>query len=75
MKILIIPLNVGFVRKHTYEKGEVKVNDQNHITGKSHGSAHQECKSNLSLTKKIPVVFHNMIYILSFKKLENIISK
>ena len=31
-----------------------------HITGKYRGAAHWSCNINLKLTKKIPVVFHNL---------------
>ena len=59
MEILIILLNAGFVKKHM-KKVKLKVKDHIHIIGKYQGSAHQECNLNLSLTKKIPVVFHNL---------------
>ena len=59
MKILIVLLNAGFVKKHM-KKVKLKVKDHNHITRKYQGSAHQECNLNLSLTKKIPVVFCNL---------------
>ena len=52
MKVLLILGNIGFV-KRPYEKGEVKVKDQNHIT-RYQGSAHQKCNLNLSLNKKNP---------------------
>ena len=49
-------------------------------------STHQECNVNLSLTKEISALFHNlqslkkkickaMIHIVSFNKFENILSK
>ena len=41
MKILIILLNVGFV-KNAGEEGEMKVKSHNYITGKYRESAHQE---------------------------------
>ena len=37
------------------EEGK-KVRDHDHITGRYRGSAH----SNLKLTKKVPVIFHNL---------------
>ena len=52
MKVLIILGNTGFV-KRPYEKGEVKVKDQNQIT-RYRGSARQKCNLNLSLIKKNP---------------------
>ena len=77
MKILIILLNAGFVKKHM-KKVKLKVKDHNHITRKYQGPAHQECNLNLSLTKKSLLCFvicETMIHFLSFKKLENITSK
>ena len=37
-----------------------KVRDHCHITGKYSGSAHWSCNINLKLTKKVPVIFHNL---------------
>ena len=37
-----------------------KVRDHCHITGKYSGAAHWSCNVNLSLSKKIPVIFHNL---------------
>ena len=68
MKVSIILLNTGFVKK-PFEEGAVKVKDHDHVTGKYPGSAHQECNLNLSLSKKILI----MINILTFKKLESMI--
>ena len=69
----ILP-NIGFCKK-TYEEGEVKVKDRDHITGKNE---HQQCNLNLSMSKKFLLcftIFKTMIHILSFMKLETIISK
>ena len=38
----------------------MKAKDLDHVTGKYWESADQECNLNLSLSKKIPVVFHNL---------------
>ena len=67
-----------WICKKENEEGEVKVIDHDHITGKNLEYVHQDCNQNLSLSEKFPVRFHNcktMIHILSFKKLENMISK
>ena len=37
-----------------------KVRDHCHITGKYRGAAHWSCNVNLKLTRKIPVIFHNL---------------
>ena len=40
--------------------GGNKVRNQDHVTGKYRGSVHWSCNINLKLTKKIPVIFHNL---------------
>ena len=37
-----------------------KVRDDCHITGKYRGVVHWSCNINLKLTKKIPVIFHDL---------------
>ena len=49
-----------WVCKKAYEEVEVKVKDHINITWNFWGSSHQECNLNLSLTEKIPAVFHNL---------------
>ena len=61
-----------------HEEGEVKVKDHDHIIGKYQRSANSDCNLNLSLIKKSLLSFRfckTMIHILSFNKLENMISK
>ena len=56
----------------------MKVEGHDHFTGKYQGSAHQECNLNFSICKKSLLCFmicKTIIHILSFKKLENIVSK
>ena len=57
-----------------YDKGEVKVKGHDHIIGKYWGYAHEESNVNLSLNKSSCfIIWKTMIYILSFKTLQNII--
>ena len=37
-----------------------KVRDHCHISGKFRGAAHFSCNANLKITKKVPVIFHNL---------------
>ena len=46
--------------KKIIEDDDDKVRDHCHITGKFRGAAHWSCNINLQLTKKIPVIFHNL---------------
>ena len=71
-----------WIYKSSYEKGDVEVTDHDRITGKNSGSAHQKCNLNLNLNLSLDkksllcfTIFKTMIHILSFKKLENVISK
>ena len=43
-----------------YDEDSVRVRDHCHMTGTYRGSAHQSCNLNFKVTKKIPVVFHNL---------------
>ena len=43
-----------------FDVGDNKVRDRCHITGKYRGSDHWSCNSKLWLTKKVPVIFHNL---------------
>ena len=43
-----------------FAAGDNKVKDHDHVTGKYRGSAHWSCNTNLKLTKKVPVIFHNL---------------
>ena len=43
-----------------FDVGDDKVRDHCHITGKYSGAAHWNSNINLNLSKKIPVIFHNL---------------
>ena len=43
-----------------FDAGDNKVRDHCHITGKYGDAAHLSCYVNLKLSKKIPVIFHNL---------------
>ena len=43
-----------------FDNDEEKVGDHCHVTGKFRGAAHCDCNINFQLTKKFPVIFHNL---------------
>ena len=43
-----------------FDVGDDKVRDHCHIKGKYRGAGHWSCNINLKLTKKVPVIFHNL---------------
>ena len=43
-----------------FDVGDDEVRDHCHIKGKYRGAAHWSCNINLKLSKKIPVIFHNI---------------
>ena len=43
-----------------FDAGGNKVRDHCHITEKYRGSAHWSCSINLKLTRKVPLIFHNL---------------
>ena len=52
--------NNCWIWKKLIDNDDKKVRDQCHITFKFRGSAHWDCNINFQLTKKIPVIFHNL---------------
>ena len=54
------PSNTCWICKKLIDNADEKVREHYHITGKFTGAAHWSCNINLQLTKKIPVIFHNL---------------
>ena len=52
--------NNSWICKKIIDNEDEKVRDCCHITGKFRGSAHWDCNISFQLTKKIPVIFHNL---------------
>ena len=52
--------NNCWIYKKLVDNEDEKVRDHCHITGKFRGSAHWDCNINFQLTKKIPVIFHDL---------------
>ena len=42
------------------DNDDEKVRDPCHISGKFTGAAHWDCNIKFQLTKKVPVIFHNL---------------
>ena len=52
--------NICWICKKLIDSDNEKVRDHCHVTGKFRGAAHWSCNINLQLTKKVPVIFHNL---------------
>ena len=52
--------NNCWICKKFISNDEDKVRDHCHITGKFRRAAHRNCNVNFKLTKKVPVIFHNL---------------
>ena len=52
--------NSSWICDKLFDVGDDKVREHCHITGKYRVAAHWSCNINLRLTKKIPVIFHNL---------------
>ena len=52
--------NTCWICEKLIDDDDEKVRDHCHITGKFRGAAHWSCNINLQLTKKVPVIFHNL---------------
>ena len=52
--------NNCWISKKLIDNDDEKVRDHCHATGKFRGSAHWNCNINFQLTRKIPIIFHNL---------------
>ena len=52
--------NICWICGKLIDIGDQKVRDHCHITGKYGGCAHWSCNINLKISKKVPVIFHNL---------------
>ena len=52
--------NSFWICKKLIDNDEEKVRDHCHVTGKFRGAAHWDCNINFQLTKKVPVIIHNL---------------
>ena len=52
--------NNCWICKKLIDNDDEKVRDHCHITGKFRGAARRICNVNFQLTKKVPVIFHNL---------------
>ena len=53
--------NSCWICKKLIDNDDEKVRDHCHVTGKFRGAAHWDCNISFQLTKKLPVIFHNLI--------------
>ena len=52
--------NNCWICKKLIDNDDEKVRDHCHVTGKFRGAAHWDCNISFQLTKKVPVIFHNL---------------
>ena len=52
--------NICWICNKLIDLSDEKVRDHCHIRRKYGGAAHWSCKFNLKITKKVPVIFHNL---------------
>ena len=52
--------NTCWICEKLTDDNNEKVRDHCHTTGKFRCAAHWTCNINLQLTKKVPVIFHNL---------------
>ena len=52
--------NIYWICYKLFDISDNKVRDHCHVTGKYRGAAHGSCNVNFKMTKKVPVMFHNL---------------
>ena len=52
--------NICWICGKLIDIGDNKFRGHCHISGKCRGSSHWSCNINLKITKKVPVIFHNL---------------
>ena len=52
--------NSSWICNKLFDIGNEIVRDHCHVTGEFRGAAHFNCNANLKLSKKFPVIFHNL---------------
>ena len=52
--------NICWICDRLIDNTDNKAKDHCHITGKYRGAAHYSCNINFKITKKVPVIFHNL---------------
>ena len=52
--------NKCWICNKLFDLVDEKVRDHCHLSGKFRGAAHFSCNTNLKITKKVPVIFHNL---------------
>ena len=52
--------NSCWICQKLIDNDEERVRDHCHVTGKFRGAAHWSCTISFQLTKKVPVIFHNL---------------
>ena len=56
----IVMSNICWICNKLFEIGDEKVRDHCHISGKYRGAAYRVYNINLKISKKVPVIFHNL---------------
>ena len=52
--------NICWICNKLFDDSDNKVRDHCHVTGKYRVAAHWSCNVNFEMTKKVPVIFHNL---------------